>query len=248
MLRWWCILLTLIILSGGCSTPQPRPPQQIARAEPSRPSWVERLQLPETKARRATILSARVSDAFKEYNAARLALLDEVLREIKTGKLNRDQLEPLAERAILEFEQALPVLLNQLNELHALLSPEERQRMIEMFGGKQEKNDTERHAERQQRFARVLDLTSAQKARLYPTWLRLWLSNFGLLNGMMRDFKDARVQFASDTFDARTLPLVNNLRPKDVLELSYETLTLTLPVLSSAQHQTLAAYLDARLR
>lgn len=249
MVRWWYCVAVLTTAIGGCSTPQPRAAEPIPTVEqPKRPSWVARLQLSEDKAQKVTILATNVKEGFAVYNVSRLKLLDEALAEIKSGALDRDKLSPLAEQTIKDFEQVLPVLLDNLNELHALLSPQERQRLIDILGGNEDKDENERRDERQARFAQVLDLNAAQKTQLYPTWIRIWLGHLGLINGLQRDMKDARKQFASEVFDARALPLIKNLRAMDLMDLCYEVLAATLPILTPAQHESLAAYLDQRVR
>ena len=249
MSRWWCYVVVVASAIVGCSTPQPRAAEQIMSAPPpKRPGWVERLQLSEHKAQQVTILATNVREEFAVYNISRLKLLDEVLAEIKNGVLERAKLAPLAEQTIHDFEQVLPVLLDNLNKLHALLSPEERQRLLDLLGGKENDDEAERRAERQDRIAQVLDLNSAQKAQLYPSWLGIWLGHLGLMNGLQRDVKDARKQFASEVFDARELSLIKNLRAMDLMEICYDALTTTLPILTAAQRTSLAAYLDRRVR
>ncbi len=181
--------LALVLIAAGCAQPQPRTPDEIARkAKIKRPGWVERLELSEDKADRATEIWASVSDELDGYNTARLALLNASLEDIREGELDRETLEPLARRTVDEFERALPAFVRGLNELHALLNDQERKRLVEMVSSKTQTKE-EKVAERNDRIAKVLDLNAGQKTRLYPLWLGLGISHLGLLNELKRDAK-----------------------------------------------------------
>jgi len=248
---WPATVSLLFLLIAGCAPPKPRAPAEIAaeRAQAQvRPSWVERLKLPSAKAERITALSARVGGALKDYDVASLLLLDEVLVEIQRGHIDRDRLTPLAEQTLKELDAALPALLLGLNELHATLDAQERQRLVDLFDNDKEKTAEERQQERADRLEQVLDLTATQKAELLPAWLGISLTNWGLIRQLERNVREARTQFLGEQFDARTLSLVTERRPMDMLTAIYQAVQATLPVLTPEQRQTLAAYLDARFR
>lgn len=239
----------LLIALGGCAAPRPLAPEKVAalRSEP-RPDWLQELNVTEAKAKRITAITRRVQHAFVDYDLARIILLEEVVRQIKHGELQRDALLPLAEQMLREFDRGLPVLLVGLNDLHGVLDEAERARLVEMFGGDQRKTPEEREKERQERIQRVLDLSAGQKAELFPALLALALRHWGLVREVEQGVKDARAKFLSEDFDARTLSLVVSRKPMQILAVVYEALEITLPVLTSAQRQTLAAYLEKRLR
>jgi hypothetical protein len=246
-------LLPLLLVTGVlcCAGPQPRAPEEIARRAQNSKSrgLVERLQLPPKKARKAARILERLRREFATYEAARLKLLDEVLEQVIDGELSRERLAPLGETTVSEFDRALPALAVALNDVHALLSAKERGRLVQIYGSDDAKqSDAERRAERQNRLGRVLDLSVGQKTRLYAAWLGLYLKHLGFIREFRADIKDAKSSFLSDEFDVNSLALMKNPRFGEVLELIYEALAVTLPVLSDAQRRSLAAYMDAAMR
>ena len=244
----WLFCFLLAVLSSGCAEPGPRSPQEIARRNQiQRPSFIERLDLSKKKTHQASLIWAEISEELEPYNQARLALLDEVVSEVREGELNRDELQPLAARTVEAFEGALPAFTTGLNRLHALLNREERQRLVDMVYARTETREEKKSA-RRDRLARVLDLSAGQKAQLYPTWLRIGLGNLGLLNALKRDAKDAGNRFVSDEFQAERLDLIQKRRPMDLLEFYFEAIKATLPGLTDEQRQSFSAYLDARVR
>lgn len=241
----------VLALAVGCGRPQPDSPDEISlrAAQRVEPSFVEKLELPRKKERRAKRIIEDLEREFESYDEARLLLLDETLRQVRSGELDRDSLEPLGHAAEDEFLRAMPALMRALNEGHALLSTEERKRFLSMYGSdKEKKSDEERRAAREQKLARVLDLSAGQKTRLYAAWLGVYLAHLSFIRQMRKDFRQAREAFASDSFDAKTLPLLVDPRFEEVLELIYEALSVTLPMLSADQRLALAAYMDAHMR
>jgi hypothetical protein len=249
---WFSMSVGLSILAAalaGCSAPQPLAPEKVAalRAEPG-PDWLQQLKVTETKAKRIMSITRTVKRAWVGYDGARIALVSEVLSQIRRGQLQRDALLPLAEEMLRQFERGLPVLLVGLNELHAVLDETERARLVELLDGEQDRTPEEREKERQERIQRVLDLSAGQKAELFPALLALTLRHWGLVRDLERGVKEAKASFLSDAFDARTLSLVSSRKPMEILTALYEGLEIALPVLTPAQRQTLAAYLETRLR
>jgi len=242
-------VIGLVLELNSCAAPQPVAPEKLMaqRAEP-RPDWLKELNVSEAKARRIAGITRRVRRAFVPYDLARIILLQEVLAQIRQGVLKREQLLGPAEQMLREFDRGLPVLLVGLNELHAVLDQGERARLVELFAGARDKTPEEREKERQERIQRILDLSSGQRAELFPALLALALRHWGLVREVERGVSEAKQRFLSDEFDARTLSLVLSRRPMDILDAVYEALEITLPVLTLAQRQTLAAYLESRLR
>ncbi len=236
------------LFATACAAPDPRAPESFQQASSKpRPTWIERLELSARKADRIAEIWASADQKLAGYDRARLLLLDEAVLEVKAGRLERDTLFPLGEQTVAEFEKALPAFITALNRLHKTLNQEERKRLVNMVLRQTDTKDEKKTA-RQDRLAQVLDITAGQKAQLYPRWFGVLLGNLGLLKALKRDARDAGKRFVSEEFDAAQLPLIENRRPLDILEFYYDGLKTTLPVLTPAQRDTLAAYLDARVR
>lgn len=248
------ILTFCASLSFACGKPEPRVPLEEPAEETleksPRPDLLNRLDLNRAQEKRIDAILRGLYRDFAEYDRARHPLLDEVIAQVEAGELDRDKLLPLAARAVVEFELAYPKLLDAMNELHVLLTVKQRKQLMDLVSGeeKQELSPEERRAAREERLGRLLDLSTGQKARLYPAFAMLAIKNWGLLNHFLDGIEEGKEAFVSDTFDAHELSLAKELRLMEVAEVFYEALHTSLPALSPEQRKTLGALLEARYR
>lgn len=251
MNKCWLVVL-LLLFAWGCSKPHPKAPEQIVEAaakKPEKRGIVDRLNVPEWKKDKLRPIVKDVVASFADYESARLRLLDEALAQIRSGKLDRERMEPLANETITGFERAVPTLIRGLNRTHELLSKAERQALVDLYAGKDaDLSEEDRKRAREERLTRVLDLSAGQKTRLYASWLELVVTHWGLVSRFQKNVQDARQRFVEDDFDAASLPLIVQLRFRELLEVAYEGLEASLPVLSDEQRSALSAYMDAHMR
>jgi Spy/CpxP family protein refolding chaperone len=242
--------LLLLLGALGCSRPAPQTPETVVKraAERRQSPLIAKLKLAPRKAEEVEVLFADVRAFTADYEVARVALIDEALRQIESGKLSRQKLEPLARRTIKEWEEALPAITRAANKFHRLLSPEERTRLIEIMSGESKhKSEEEKRQEREDRISTLLDLSAGQKTQLFGTLLGLAMSNYSLVTQLREAISEAKESFVKEDYDARKLLVVTSLDLQAVAELVYEALVETLEVLTPEQHMTLAAILKARL-
>jgi hypothetical protein len=195
-------------------------------------------------------LLERLYAGFKGYDRTRLVLLDEVIREIEVGKLDRVKLTPLAEAAVAEFEKSYPLLLDTTNELHAVMTLQQRKEFVRLLSGEEQEDlsEEEKQAEREERLSHLLDLTAGQKAKLYPSLGVIALKNWGLMSHLRGGVAEAKEAFLQEQFDAHQLALGQELRLMEIAEAFYQALEAGMEVLTVEQRKTLVALLNARYR
>src|SRR5690606_8864019 len=116
---------------------------------------------------------------FAKYDRTRLLLLDETIAQVKSGSLDRQKLLPLAKVAIQEFENALPRGIEAMQRLHDILTREQREELVALFTEGRELSAEERREARNNKVTRVLGLTAAQKATIYPALFALYVKHWG---------------------------------------------------------------------
>lgn len=251
---WWRIVLMvcLALLVFACSKPAPRAPETIhPQVEKSpRPTLLGQMSFSTEQDQKIDALLERLYAGFEGYDRTRLLLLDEAIRQIEAGKLNREKLTPLAEAAVGQFERAYPLLLDTTNELHAIMTSEQRKQFVRLVSGEEneELSDEEKQAAREERLGRLLDLTAGQKAKLYPALGMIALKNWGLMNHVRGGISEAKEAFVREDFDAHQLALGKELRLMEIAEAFYQALEAAMEVLTVEQRETLVALLNARYR
>lgn len=241
--------LCLLSSCGACAKPQPQAPAQVAaRAASKKPSRLaERLDLTATQRTEVEEVVRLVRARLARYEVARKALLRAAVRQVREGSLIRSELEPLARTAIDEIRPAIPDVAVLVNRFHSLLTPEQRNRYVDSLEGKnRELSSEQRRQERQERIARVLDLTSGQKTQIYPALLAVMVRHWSAVNGTREGLEDAFDAFRTEEFDARALELTQNVPWEELAEAAFEALELAMSQLSRQQQQTLAAWMEAQ--
>src|SRR6478736_1678659 len=93
-LRLW-VAVALMSVVGGCRSPEPRSPDVVRQkaAEPPEPSIFD--QLPLAAEQRASVndLIAQARLDLATYDECRLALLDEIVVEVRRGQFDRKKLD-----------------------------------------------------------------------------------------------------------------------------------------------------------
>lgn len=249
---WWGIFALALVIS--CGKPEARAPtvepvpQKVEKSP--RPHVLGKMDFEPAQETAIAEMLERLYRAFEDYDRTRIVLLDEAIRQIKAGKLEREMLEPLARQAVDDFDKAYPALLEAMNELHAILTPSQRKEFLELLEGPNKKDMTEeeRQAEREESLGRLLDLTAAQKGRIYPALAVIGLKNWGLLSHLRSGIREGKEAFLEDSFDATRLSLAEDPRLWDIAVAFYEALELAVEELEPAQRKTLARLLDERYR
>ena len=247
-------LFTLLFISSvlaACGTPQPHSPARVvARAEQKRPTrLVDRLSLSPEQRAKTDQLVIRVRAHLADYEVARVALLKETVVQVRAGELSRARLEPLAQAAIEKIQAALPSVALEVNAFHAILTPEQREAFIDLIQGENSKlTDEQKRERRNERIAKVLDLTSGQKAQIYPALFAVVLKHWSAVNGTRNDLEDAFDAFLEPDFDARKLKITQEIAWQGIAEAAFESLEVGMSQLTPDQLQTLAAWMEVQGR
>lgn len=241
----FCLVVTCV----ACAKPQPQAPAQVAaRAASKRPSRLaERLSLSDTQRAEVDEIVGLVRARLAKYESARKALLRAAIKQVREGELDRDELSPLAKTAIAEIRPAIPDVAILVNRFHAVLSPEQRERYVDSLEGKnRELTPEQRRQAREERIARVLDLSSGQKTQIYPALLAIMLRHWSAVNGTKGALEEAFDAFRTEAFDARQLEITQDVPWEELAEAAFEALELAMSELSREQQKTLAAWMQAQ--
>lgn len=244
------VLLLLSITLPACGKPQPRAPSEVAQevAPRKEPEFFDDLEM--TKSQRVQVLALidGLYADFAEYDRTRLILLDETIAQIKRGQLDRTKLLPLAEVTIKEFEESLPRGIDAMQRLHGILTREQREELVALFTEGRQLSDEERRKARDNKFSRILGLTTGQKATIYPALLALYIKHWGTIGRFRTALHEAEDAFVEETFVAKDLKIASELELMALGEVIFDALEIGLNHLTPEQHATLAALLDSQLR
>jgi Spy/CpxP family protein refolding chaperone len=257
MLRGFALLVSVLVLllavSNGCSTtPHPATPEQIARESTEEPpdetaiAALEGLKLDASQRQSINELRERLRSDFAAANEARYQLVDALVVDIAAGRLDRARINPLSQQLAQAVEQAKPKLLAAVNELHAILTPAQREALVAGIAKRHQERQGEQR-EQMERMIDLLDLTFWQKRDIYRSAKDRLSGRKKELEQLKEQLEDAAEAFKRDDFDAHELALVQNVKVADWLELSLTLVEIILPVLEPSQHKALAAIIERRL-
>lgn len=245
---WVCVALALC--ASGCGMPHPRAPEEVKKQAEERkePEFFDDLDLTPAQRKRVLAIIDKLYADFDEYDRVRLVLLEATITQIRAGELNRDELLPLAEEAIKEFNRALPDGIDAMQNLHAALTRPQREKLVALFTEGRELSDEERREARNERVSKVLGLTGGQKASIYPALLALYVKHWGTISRFRSALHEAEDEFIEDDLVAHKLAIAAELDLMALGEVIFDALEIGMRNLTREQHETLAAILDAELR
>jgi hypothetical protein len=253
--RLLVVLLASLGLLSGCRSPAPRSPEVVRQkaaeqaAKPPEPSIFDRLHL--GPAERAVVSEAltSVQHDLIPYDRARLELLAEVVLQIRAGAFDRQKLDPLIERAIVEYERVTPRLILFANDVHRTLSPAQRRELVALWDEDDEKlSDEERQAKEREELTKVIDLTGAQRTRLVTPLLGVYLEYYGPIGDFRKYWSEAKVAFVGSAFDAAKLPFFTSLPLRTLARAVFDASETVLGVLDANQRETLAVTIETQWR
>lgn len=246
----WVLLLSISVLAIGCGKPQPRAPEQVAReaTEQKEPEFFDELRMTQAQREKVLALIDQLYVDFAEYDRTRLVLLDATIEQIQAGQLDREELLPLAEVTIAEFEKALPNGIAAMQRLHDILTRQQREELVALFTEGRKLSDEERREARNNKIAKVLGLTTGQKAKIYPALFALYIKHWGTISRFRSALHEAQDAFVEDRLVAKDLAVAKELELMAIGEVIFDALEIGMNNLSREQHATLAALLDSQLR
>jgi len=249
-LRLW-VAVALMSVAGGCRSPEPRSPEVVRQkaAEPPEPSIFDQLPLGAEQRAAVSELIAQVRVDLAAYDESRLALLDEIVVEVRLGQFDRKKLDPIVERMIVEYERATPRVIHFANGIHRTLTPSQRVQLVGLWDedGK-ELSEEERRAKEEEELTRVLDLTGSQKTRLVTPLLGTYLQYYGPIGDFRKAWSEAKVAFKQEQFDAGRLAFFKALPLRTLARAVFDASEAVLAVLSPEQRETLAVTIETQWR
>jgi len=236
---------------GGCRSPEPRSPEVVRQkaAEPPEPSIFDQLPLAAEQRASVSDLIAQARLDLATYDECRLALLDEIVVEVRRGQFDRKKLDPIVERMIVEYERVTPKVIHFANGVHRTLTPSQRAQLVALWDqDDKELSDEERRAKEEEELTQVLDLTGSQKTRLVTPLLGTYLQYYGPIGDFRKAWSEAKVAFKQDQFDAGRLTFFNALPLRTLARAVFDASEAVLAVLSPEQRETLAVTIETQWR
>lgn len=241
-------LLSLVMLAacGGSASSaadwddQPPPPEQSAREA------LEALETTPEQDDQLLALVGKFAIVFSKSGKARRAFTDELLKSLNRGQVDGAVIDPLRadfERAIRE---ATPKVLALLNELHGILTPEQRTKLIDSLAARSEDAEAKRKA-RNKKMIDALDIGFMQKISIAQALSDKMADRRPMFDKMKMDAKTAGEAFKQDTFDATELELVKTDLGKLYLESVVILVGALAPELDPEQRTKLAGVINYRL-
>jgi Spy/CpxP family protein refolding chaperone len=247
-------LLAVAACLPACSsgTEPPAVPLGGARPEPAVPPEqvglrvLDQLSLTAQQRTAVTALRTKLAEALAPAAEPRNELVHAMLAAIAHGYLDADGLATRQAALTQAVDKARPTLLGGINQLHALLTPEQRAALVDGLASGGKSSGEDRRA-RMQRLMGELDLTFAQKRRLYSVRDELApeREHFDQLKSALHEAADA---FKQDEFDATKLAIAH----VPLVELWCEGFTdlvkVMVPILDDPQRAKLAALVQGMMQ
>ncbi len=257
-LRPLALAACLTVLAGCTTTVEPQTPATDRGANAGTEATetserdgmaelVERLGLTSTQQEKIEAIRDRLVERTRSADAQRLAFQDAIVGAIDACDSDYARLRIEGRRMIDSGNGAKPAILDAINEFHAVLTPEQRKRLIEPM--------LERSAERRERtddegFAAMgskLDLGIGQILKMAKrARTRITLSRSD--RDELRDrFEESAERFMGPRFDAHTEPLAQEPLVEHVVQFIFDLAAVVLPVLEERQCDVAADFARERL-
>jgi Spy/CpxP family protein refolding chaperone len=201
--------------AGDVAGNQPPPPEQSAREA------LEALATTPEQDDQLLALVGKFAIVLSKSGKARRAFTDELLDSLMRGRVDGTVIDPL--RA--DFEQAIrdatPEVLALLNELHGILTAEQRAKLIDDLAARSEDAEAKRKA-RNQQMIEALDIGIMQKIHIAGAMKDKMGGLRPAFEKMKMDAKAAGEAFKQTSFDATQLEIAKT----DLGKLYLETLVI----------------------
>ena len=249
------LLLTLATsMLFGCShVPHPKSPEQVARESTDEPpdataiAVLDALELDAEQRTRVVALRDRLKQELAATEAPRQAFIDALLAELRAGKVDRARMAAPTAALVQAIESARPAILDGLDELHAILRPDQRRALIDGIAARREEQQGDAE-EQMKRMNEQLDLGFSQKLRIGAA-LRDRLSDRKEEGKQLKEDREAAAAaFREERFDARHLAVVEHLDLARWFDSFLIFAEVVVSELEPVQHATLAAILEQRMR
>jgi Spy/CpxP family protein refolding chaperone len=244
--QWFGVMLVAAMSASGVScVSHPLPPQDAAKLVEPPPdeqavAAVFGLQLSRHQDQAIRGLRADLHDHLGEAARARTLLVDGVLGELAQGTLDRGRLDPVVRAFVAASEQAKPQVLVAINELHAILTPEQRAALVDGLAERGDEGEAE-GKRRLKQMLKALDLGMGQQLELASQAKERLAGEKDNVERLKAQLRAAAEAFKGDSFDAAALELAQGPLVEHWLEVMLSLLEVVVPVLDEQQRLTFVA-------
>lgn len=216
-------------------------------SEEGLPAYLARLGITEAQRTELDAIGDRLVERVRPADRQRLAFQSAIVGAIEACDSDYARLRIEGRRMIEAGSDAKPVVLDAINELHALLTPEQRrllvEPMLERSEQRRERSDDEGFAA----LGKKLDLGIGQVLRMAKRARnRMTLSRSD--RDELRDLlDDAGEQFMEPDFDAHRTELAQQPLVEHTVQFIYDLAAVVLPVLEDEQCHVAADFARERL-
>lgn len=252
-IRWgarrWAALLAMAVVIAGCGGPnsaydatasEPPPPEQSAREA------LEALETTPEQDDRLLALVGKLAIVLSKTGKARRAFTDELLQSLRRGRVDRSVIDPLQADFEQAIRDAMPQVLAALDELHQILTPAQRAKLIEGLAARTAASEQQRKA-RNRQMLDELDIGFVQKVRIGQALADGMKPLRPALAQLKLEAEAAGEAFERDDFDATELAIAQRDLGKLYLESVVVLVSVLAPELEHEQRTKLAGIIKHRL-
>jgi Spy/CpxP family protein refolding chaperone len=238
------IIVALVACNGASSAAdiggEPVPPDQSAREA------LEALETTPEQDDQLLALVGKFAIVLSKSGKARRAFTDELLDSLLRGKVTAKRMAPVRADFEEAIREATPKVLELINELHGILTPEQRTKLVDSLGERFEAAEAKRKA-RNKEMIDELDIGFGQKIAIAQAMSDKMGDLRPALQKMKRDARAAGEAFEKNDFDANELALFETDLGKLYLEAVVVLVDTLGPELEYEQRRSLANIIRHRL-
>ena len=241
------LALSLAACGGAAKTAADADGDQPESPEMSAQKALEALETTPEQEDQLLALVGKFAIVLSKSGKARRAFADALIASILVGRVNPDVINP----ARADFEQAIqdatPEVLQLINELHGILTPVQRAKLVDSFAARHEASEAKRKARNQEMMDR-LDIGMMQKLAIAQALKDELGPMRPAFEQMKQDAAAAGEAFKRDDFDATQLALGKTDLGKLYLETVVALVGAMAPELEPEQRVKLAGIIKHRLK
>jgi hypothetical protein len=248
------VALCVAVLGTACThVPQPYSPERVAQESTEEPpdataiAVLDALSLDAEQRTKIVALREKLRAELASTKEVREQFVDAMLAELRAGRMDPDRLAPKTKALLAALEKGEPVVLDGLNELHGILSKEQRKALLDGIAERREKQQGDAK-EQMERMSEQLDLGFGQKIAIGKSLKERLGDKKEEAEQLEDDAKAAAEAFVRDDFDAHRLAFVQHLDLASWLDSVIVFAQVVVEELEPSQHATLAAIMEKRLR
>jgi Spy/CpxP family protein refolding chaperone len=245
------LLLASSAASVGCGSTHPLPPAEAAKlvdAPPDRQAAgaVDALRLTPAQQQATAALRQKLRDQLGDAAQARDELTAAVLASLEKGSVDHARVDPVIRAFVTAAERAKPSVLAALDELHAILTPEQRAALVGALDTRRDEGSEEGKG-RVKKVIKALGLSFSQGIDIAKALKERLSGERDAAERLKAQLHAAAEAFRGDSFEAAKLEIATGPVVEHWVNVAVSVFEAIVPVLDAAQRATLVAMARASI-